>query len=253
MSEKPILFTAEMIRAKREGRKTVTCRVITPQPTKEVGGHSFDAEIGDVVIFTGTPCVLRESRGRDKAASGDLTPVKLKPPYQVGDLLWVKETWGIFDTDAHEDIAIAYKAGPDNEVVWHKDKASLFKDYKVGKWRSSRFIPKWVARTWLEVISVRAERLQDITEDDAIAEGLTEYFWDEECAKYPHIAKDIAEGKRWWRHVISKRGRKGSVWDCPIKAYRELWDDINAKRGYPSWDSNPWVWRYEFKIVNRKL
>ena len=237
MSEKPILFTAEMILAIREGRKTVTRRVI---------------DLPDDVIWDFTGVMKDGSYRFSHQGDKDLIDGLCfrKPRYQVGDLLWVKETWGIFDTDAHEDIAIAYKAGPDNEVVWHKDKASLFKDYKVGKWRSSRFMPKWVARDWDEVISVRAERLQEITEEDAIAEGLTEYFWDEECAKYPHIAKDIAEGKRWWRHVISKRGRKGSVWDCPIKAYRELWDDINAKRGYPS---NPWVWRYEFKIVNRKL
>jgi len=176
MSEKPILFTAEMIRAKREGRKTVTCRVITPQPTKEVGGHSFDAEIGDVVIFTGTPCVLRESRGRDKAASGDLTPVKLKPPYQVGDLLWVKEAWwdlGHMEhgkwsgrTQSHtvkpryvadcpdpfiegiggviQPVKIPWKQTSPHRSTWRK--------------RSSRFMPKWAARTWLEVVSVRAER-----------------------------------------------------------------------------------------------
>ena len=238
MSEKPILNTTEMVRAIREGRKTVTRRVIKLPDCVPALRWEYDGISGDDHAFVLTDGTTNYGYHF------------CKPRYQVGDKLWVKETWGIFDTDAHEDIAIAYKAGPDNEVVWHKDKASLFKDYKVGKWRSSRFMPKWVARDWDEVISVRAERLQEITEEDAIAEGLTEYFWDEECAKYPHIAKDIAEGKRWWRHVISKRGRKGSVWDCPIKAYRELWDDINAKRGYPS---NPWVWRYEFKIVNRKL
>jgi len=167
MSEKPILFTAEMIRAKREGRKTVTCRVITPQPTKEVGGHSFDAEIGDVVIFTGTPCVLRESRGRDKAASGDLTPVKLKPPYQVGDLLWVKEAWRNYTCNKGY-MCIQFKA---DEAIYHGltpygDNGEIVKLGDIckhgfidsDKWRSPQFMPKKFARDWLEVVSVRAER-----------------------------------------------------------------------------------------------
>jgi hypothetical protein len=93
------------------------------------------------------------------------------------------------------------------------------------------YVKKARARPELKrrVTDIKVERVQDISEEDAKDEGLTEYFWNDSAAQLPHIAKEIKAGTRWWNHVIKKRGRTNSIWDSAIKAYRELWDDINAK------------------------
>jgi len=322
--EKPILlFTAEMIRARREGRKTVTRQVIKLPDCVPALRWEYDGISGDDHAFVLT----------DGTTNYDYHFVK--PKYQVGDLLWVKEAlWEsecgkYFAYGGYEKASVIrisdgrfYYGGDTRDTGTGKPghrfmvggysnrdtgKGSCRKhrfilsigeydttkkivpctgnteitsfDILFTKKRSSRFMPKKFARDWIEVIGNRAERLQDITGEDALAEGIEEFFWDKECAKYPHIAKEIAGGKRWWKHVIIKRGRKNSVWDCSIKAYREHWDDINARPkpiyetidgkkqivGYVSypWEDireereyrgkvwhvigNPWVGRYEFK------
>ena len=189
--ELPISFTAVMIKARREGRKTVTRRVIKPQP-----------EVFDNAGYPDYVC--------------------LKHRYQVGDLLWVKETWGITRLEGIggtlEYPNILYRADSSTRLVLNQPKVWEYCVPKENfKWRSSRFMPKWVARTWLEVVSVRPERLQDITEEDAIREGFK---------------------------ITGSDGRShGHQWN---EIFRPVWDSINAKRGYP-WVSNPWVWRIEFK------
>ena len=241
MSEKPILFTVEMVKAILEGRKTVTRRVI---------------DLPDDVLWDFTGVMkdgsYRFSHQGDKDLIDGLCFRKSR--YQVGDLPWVKETFLIMDwanrdrvESDHSDIHIQYKASDSNyrpdspRYIGHSVKKRCpefindavriyLREVKKSKhawrlpWISSRFMPKWAARTWLEVVSVRAERLQDITEEDAIREGVQ--------------AVTMADVPR--QAVWSER-----------QDFAQLWDSINDKRGYP-WDSNPWVWRYEFKIINNK-
>ena len=96
------------------------------------------------------------------------------------------------------------------------------------KWRPSIFMPRWASRITLEIKDIRVERLQDISEEDAMAEGLT--WW---------IAKN---GKVHYGEFIA------DVWETKAaRAYARLWDTINAKRG--GWDENPWVWAISFKAV----
>jgi hypothetical protein len=140
--------------------------------------------------------------------------IKHRAPYKVGDILWVRETWA--DTkDSPGNIH--YKASAtEADLEWLKDCGI--------KWKSPLFMPRVEARLFLKVTDVRAERLQDITEEDAEAEGLynTHGFIrspDNSYADYPHTAKE---------------------------AFVRLWDTLNAKRGY-GWDANSWVWVYEFE------
>ena len=96
------------------------------------------------------------------------------------------------------------------------------------KRRTAMFMPKWAARTWLEVTDVRVERVQDISEEDAIAEGCTD---DEDP---------------WWRPSYNDPDSGGNP--SARKSYEYLWDSINAKRGY-GWAVNPWCFCYQFKLV----
>lgn len=134
-----------------------------------------------------------------------------KNPYgEIGDLLYVRETWTKIN-DYFGD-RIYYKANSDD---W---RATI-------KWKPSLFMPKKHARIWLEIEDIRRERVQDITEEDALAEGI---FWDDDCPQ------DVSNGYC------------PGAFDLPSESFAYLWDSINVKRGY-GWDTNPEVWVIEFK------
>jgi len=190
--EKPILFSTEMVRAILAGRKTQTRRVMKPQPDSPIYKLPGRSE-----WFFG------------RCKENNYTDTIVKPRYQKGDILWIRETWG----DNGERIF--YKA----------DSADTSKMY--GGWKPSIHMPRAAARIFLRVADVRVERLQEISEDDAIAEGC-KYDWD---------------GNDWRTfYTIDKK--------TPINSSRakfgSLWNKINAKRSY-GWGVNPWIWVYTFE------
>jgi hypothetical protein len=143
-------------------------------------------------------------------------------PYGVvGDRLWVRETWGVYCeiVNGYEDLyGVCYKADmkyaePDRRATNY---FKLPKDLSGIYWRSSIHIPKWAARIWLEITGIRVERLQDISETDCWKEGLP----------------------------------KNRIWSNTKKQWIQLWDSLNAKRGYP-WEKNRWVWVIEFKRIEQ--
>lgn len=159
-------------------------------------------------------------------------------PYGVpGDRLWVRETWkpkrgyGYQSNHTSEDLLhfgcnqshILYKATDEHDGEY--------------QWRSPRFMPRWASRIDLENVDVRIQRVQEISEDDAVAEGCME----------AHMEHDVD-------CIDDNCALAGGIDDCegvPVLAkeeYAELWDTINAKRGFP-WASNPWVWAITFKRV----
>jgi hypothetical protein len=175
MSEHPILFTGEMVRAILDGRKTQTRRTVKPEHLK--GSQS----VHDVLHLLG-PQLLAEA--------------SLYCPYgQAGDQLWVKETFTL-------DFI-----GPRNVVVFRVDEPDAN-----CKWKPSIFMRRIYSRITLEITNVRVERLHEISEEDARAEGV----------KYP----------------------AGGPESCYRMGYSWLWESIN---GQGSWDKNPWVWVIEFK------
>jgi hypothetical protein len=221
MRELPIIFSAEMVKAILDGRKTQTRRIIKPQPTKIVSDWSSSAEIGEAVIYRGLPCILKESRGRNKRDAGELTPKEIKPKYQVGDRFWVKEGFQILTKRAESDnfygrkVSGYYLADDSyfDRIELQQEEWDLWESRKYPYRKTSgRFMYKSLARLWLEVTNVRVERLQDINITDIQKEGI---FWDE---------------------------------DTMITDFQKLWDSLNAKRGY-SWQSNPWIWVMEFKRI----
>jgi hypothetical protein len=204
-TEKPILFSCPMVRAILEGRKTQTRRVVKkdiPPRYHDVFPESF-----------GTCHWLwsKETSG-EGAEQQDLFP--LVAPYQVGDRLWVRETWATIRDEDECSIATLTEmndAGP--ATVFYRDTAN----HITGKWRPSIFMPRWASRITLEVTGVRVERLQDISEVDANREGL-ELCIEEGCG-------------------------------CIRNRFMRLWDSINGKTC--PWESNPWVWVYEFRRVDK--
>lgn len=224
MKQKPILFSAPMVRAILDGNKTQTRRIVKPQPDED--GLAF---------------LLHGGRWQDTSG------VDYKCPYgQVGDVLWVRETWGIADRWLHSEITdpprtIAYKADlsaknfdPEYEVNtsdW---------GWENMKWKPSIHMWRWASRIQLEITGVRVERLNDISEADAKAEGLKAISKDGNLIKYGIPDADGLPGN-------DDLGLHWNEWEiCPIQAYKKLWELIN---GAGSWDENPWVWCISFRVV----
>jgi len=151
MTEKPILFSGEMVRAILEGRKTQTRRVITQQPSAKLYQYMSRNE-------------WYEADGQEPKYH-----TLRKSPYGVtGDLLWVRETWAQL-CEADEltgKCDVAYRADD-----WPEDERGP--DYINGTWRPSIFMPRWASRITLEVERVRVERVQDIGDDSCEAEGVS--------------------------------------------------------------------------------
>ena len=205
--ERPILMSGEMVRAILDGRKTQTQRVVRPQPAERF----TEPQIGPGWICTWW---------RVDDDLNDWHDVRL--PFQPGDLLYVRETWRI--TNAYDVLSpkeSVHFVGEDCEGFIQYQADGIKPDHMGhwGKWRRSFHMPKAFSRIWLEVTAVRVERVQEITEEDCIAEGCTTY----ECG-----------------HPDCGDGHYG-----PRGAFYTLWDSLNSRRGY-SWDSNPWVWVVEF-------
>ena len=183
MTERPIMMTSESVRAILDGRKTQTRRVMKPQPELRCNFYEFGGAGWSCSITSITPI--------------DGHSLYYACPYGVpGDRLWVRESW------TSSGMALYWKA---------TDGAD-----RVANWNSPIFMPRWASRLTLEVVSVRVERLTDISDSDCYAEG-----------------------------IISPQN---DILGEPYYSFKDLWDSINAKRGYP-WSSNPWVWVISFRVV----
>ena len=217
MKERPILFSGEMARAILDGRKSQTRRVVNPQPTFEDDGMPHLHRNGEVCLskFTGWPQAVKSS-GRFRSS---IMPIF---PYGVaGDRLWVRETW----------------AAPAGGVMYRADGEFDADMRALGytcKWKPAIFMPRELSRITLEVLKVEVQRVQDITEQDTLAEG---------------VCRKPGAGPHGYPSPDAYR------MDLPARAvYQDLWDSINAKRGDPkgcyAWDKNPWVWVLEFRRCN---
>jgi hypothetical protein len=221
MKTYPILFTAPMVRALLEGRKTQTRRIIKPQPR--------------------TGCLYQYSEGAATHVAAYLPhpPVRVRienescatrcPGGQPGDLLWVRETWA-----ARPDYDDLPTSECGNEGIWWRASQTAWpQGYETchGKWRPSIHMPRWASRLTLELVEVRAERLQDITHADAMAEGVSHSI-----DLRPMATLSGEEFAATHSKAVNEAARK---------AYKELWDLIN---GNGAWNENPWVWALAFKV-----
>jgi hypothetical protein len=205
MKERPILFSGVMVRALIDGRKTQTRRVVKPQPEADHDGEPY-WHVGGyrAWMYRGITEILR-------SGTGNAIECKYGQP---GDRLWVKETFA--DIDTNEPPGPVYRAtDPDWETTggW--------------KWTPSIFMPRWASRLTLEVLSVKVQKLQDISEEDAMAEGV-------EPARRPLGG---------WRNYASG-GAPNPPFRTALESFASLWESIN---GPGSWALNPWVWCILFR------
>ncbi len=219
MKERPIVFSTVMIKAILEGRKTQTRRVVTPS-TSEVGVGKVDWskfcwDSSQIYLDTcqhghterhKAPLPFIDGRRSELSPyehqylhvpynwQDDRTIFRIYPKWEVGDRLWVRETFCEYTTGG---------------VIYRADEKPCEGVYSYHTWKPSTFMPRWASRITLEITEVRVERLQEISHDDVIAEGLSnavnsDYF------------------------------------------FPKVWDSLNAKRGY-GWETNCWVWVIGFK------
>lgn len=236
MKERPILFSAPMVRAILDGRKTVTRRVVKPQPEmREVAG------VASMLSFK-----TRHGSGwwlwpnaRDQ--------VLAECPYgQPGDLLWVRETHSLHQTHGQhrgDDKrwgpwgGLPTKVSPDGtQIAYYREG---FDRCDGGRWRPSIHMPRWASRITLEVTGVRVERLQDITPAQILAEGVR-------IPATPEGRALIDISTKHGPAAFLPKLNDASPDDLLRAHWAALWVQIN---GIDSWNANPWVWVVEFKRV----
>lgn len=207
MKQRPIIFNTEMVRAILDGRKTQTRRPMNPQPKPDtetsLGGYWFPCAAFQSMVHVED---LKKPLWRGMAS--DACPI-----CSVGDQLWVRETWRKFNSSDECGCSESPCSCPSNGTV-------LFKashDDGESKWKPSIHMTRWEARIILEVTDIRVERVQDISERDAWAEGFDGYD------------DDVSGGKNGWSEFC------------------EAWQSIY---GDESWQSNTFVWVIEFKVIS---
>jgi hypothetical protein len=250
--ESPILFSGPMVRALRANRKSQTRRVVSAQNSTVLGysgRRMWDHLTWQFAWRDPGPDVLGGGEGYEylhvsawNPADGPAPQVetmdewtdaggvyyRVRPKLEIGQRLWVRETWGLYDTQPGD--------GPDGAQVYYRATDGERNDVRYQLWRPSIFMPRWACRIVLEVTDVRVQRLLDISEEDALAEGFQ---------KLP------ASGR-----VVLEKGAQyfGNAWPSARAGFQELWKTIN---GMPPedgkvdrrWDDNPWVWCISFNRI----
>jgi hypothetical protein len=215
--ERPILFSAPMVRAILAGTKTQTRRIVKPQP-------EYDAD----ERWPGWKWPSHQAR-----SMLEISEIPSACPYgRRGDRLWVRETHAQFAVGNRSGVApqcVAYRATCDEDGGFdYVNNGDEIMRLKVTKWTPAIYMPRWASRITLEVTRVRVERLHDITEEDARMEGVTPYVPGHGAATEDELnAEPGLRSPRMYRF-----------------GFEQVWCDIN---GSESWDANPWVWVVEFK------
>lgn len=234
---KPILFSTPMVQAILEERKTMTRRILKPQPEiyekngkemirHETKKHVIQTELKNAAQqFIGIPC-----------------------PYgEVGDILWVRETCvkACISEDGEGPISgenWRYWYRADSDWMKHEwDHSGKDGPQDSPSWKPSIFMPKEACRIFLEIIDIKVERLNEISEQDCISEGIKSHL--EELTKEPRF-KNYMEDASGYGHPDYDYP---TTYD-PKYSFQTLWQSINGEEG---WDKNPWVWAITFKRIDK--
>lgn len=201
IKERPILFKGEMVRAIQDDRKTQTRRL---NGLEEINKAPNEYSLREVFLSLEKPVMAAAFRH----ISGDMV-IAYCPYGKAGDRLWVRETWAEYDKNLIPLPKTFYKANEDTD-------SDIYLYPGLPAWKPSIHMFRKDSRILLEVVGVRVERLQDISEEDAIAEGVS--------------------------GLPCSGPNRNACW-----VFAMLWDSINRKT-HP-WESNPWLWVVEFKRV----
>ena len=217
---KPILFNTEMVRAILDGRKTVTRRVVKPQPDRVYSGGNVELRCHTDGPHKGEWHCYRELPPLDKVVNSPWGG-QISPPFQVGDTLYVREAWAYVSDWINVDPDVGIFDGYIYKADW--------KEKEHPKWRPSIHMPKEAARIFLRVTDVRARRLRDMTNEDAEREGA---LTDE-------------------RLTIEEEAGLVGLPTSTLREYfgRHIWDRTIKEKDMPlyGWEANPWVWVIKFE------
>lgn len=221
--ERPILFSGPMVRAILQGVKTQTRRIMKVQPPD----HAIE------VFDWRAPHIAESVKASEGCYYNDMDGLHFlcKCPYgTVGDRLWVRETWMQFDEDHRiADTPYAYRAS--TSVEGEEIRTEYIGCGRKYQWRPSIHMPRKASRINLQIDAIRCERLNAISEDDAIAEGI-ESEPHRVLGRHYKLYGDLEKHNQW---------TVGPKW-----SYETLWEAIN---GPGSWAANPWVWVVQFRRV----
>ncbi|WP_108943527.1 hypothetical protein [Morganella morganii] len=256
MKERGTIFNSEMVRAILDGRKTQTRRIMKPQPTpcnyvdergKARGGHQWPSNIFRTMLHVEGE--LQNGDGGWKGLVGGACPFG-----DIGDRLWVRETFALLGNEDgvcvdwndrivydEEEAARIYRASCEQKDgdygLWSIPDDADWKPHTDnhkydGTWRPSIHMPRWASRILLEITGVRVERLQDISGEDAVAEGV--------------VTGSYGNEGNWMNGFYAPGGNQPH--QTAKSAYSELWCSIY---GADAWYKNPWVWVIEFTQIQR--
>jgi hypothetical protein len=223
--ERPILFNGEMVRAILEGRKTQTRRVVKPHPDLHERKHRWAFVIDQGELKYGKAPWRKSDPHNFYVENG------IKCPFgKPGDRLWVRETFSETDCACSGDPLYRnqciYCKGKGYGLAYRADVGKS--EYYPFKWRPSIHMPRWASRITLEITDVRVERLNDISEEDAKAEGVFGYSSESGTSGW---GEDDPSGKVQVPYVYKRK------W-----AFKHLWNSV-----YGTWKENPFVWAITFK------
>lgn len=220
MKQRPIILSAPMVRAILDGRKTMTRQIVKPQPYPN--GYRFDGRdiLCHIDDLPPSAMLMDVGRGKNRYTTSNLEGWEAHCPYgQPGDRLWVRETFLHDPADYCWEASVSIPVRP-AMTIYRADADPT--GVGTAGWKSPIHMPRSLSRITLEIESVRVERLQDISEADAMAEGA-----------YPPPAGTDDDGA----HFNAGTHRVG---------FLLMWQQINAA---DSWPANPWVWVLAFKRV----
>ena len=219
VKERPIIFNTEMVKAILDGRKTQTRRILKVPKNGRI-------KPGTVVHSNGVISICFDQ-------SGCAEWKMLKCPHgKIGEHLWVRETWATEKYCDNKKPSELHGI----ETIWFLSDGDYngIGTHTQGKTRPSIFMPRWASRINLEITDIRVERVQDISRDDCIEEGVPQTYGGFKGLAPEWASKDKNDASYFYDNRTSREN------------FYLLWNSINAKGGY-SWESNPHVWVIKFK------
>jgi hypothetical protein len=224
--ERPILFSSPMVRALLDGRKTQTRRIVKHELPP--GRDEFFAWFGGDLRNAPNGCAPDGLWARGKSG---ITHVAASPFGVPGDRLWVRECFGLSDTDPGD--------GPDNATVFYRATDGDRHDLRYQRWRPAIHMPRWASRITLTITDVRVERVRDISDADVTAEG----------------ARDVPVNEEAVTRIRTVQQYRGKPELCNDMAFASrarfmvLWNSIH---GSGAWDRNDWVFALTFTVEVRQ-
>lgn len=228
----PIIFSTPMITAILNGSKVQTRRIIKPQPIPQSGSPFGFAMASNDFEWPENKSFQCGTVSCKKAGPDGW--VKRNSKWEIGDMLWVRETWVRHNRSKFMHY-LCFQSGQ----LWYKYRAEGKENYDIGekiKWKPSIFMPREASRIILKITDIKVERLQDISEEDARKEGVMP-------TKYTStVFKSFLGYKNYYPQDAEDKG----VLKTAKESFKTLWHSIN---GEESWNHNPWVWAISFSPI----